>query len=76
MSTDQAARPGLATSEWKATLIVTAVNLAVGLLAGPLASWGVAIDADTLATAILSNTGLAASYTLGRSHLKAKALTP
>lgn len=74
MSSETANKPGNTTSEWAGSLIAMGVNLVVGIIGATLAQWGVEIDQEILIAAILGNMGIAGSYTLGRSHLKAKAV--
>jgi hypothetical protein len=74
MSNREAGKEGSKTSEWKTMIIVAVVNLLAGIFGPTLAAWGIPIDTEMLTTAILGNAGLAASYAIGRSHIKAKAL--
>jgi hypothetical protein len=74
MSTEQAQKTGSQTTEWKGSVIAMVINLAIGIGSGFLSRWGISIDPEILISAILANTGIAGSYTAGRSFIKGKAI--
>jgi|DEB0MinimDraft_6_1074348.scaffolds.fasta_scaffold05410_4 hypothetical protein len=67
---------GEATSEWKALLFSSLANLLIGVFGGVLGQWGINIDPELLVAAIIGNTVTTASYTGGRSYLKARVAVP
>ncbi len=74
MSKEEAQKPGVETSEWKATLAAYAVNLILAVFGSVLSAWGVEVDTEVLVGAILANVLGAGSYSLSRAKVRASTI--